>query len=143
MIASAIDTLRFTPGEIRVFRPRERLSVSQWAERHRVVTNGPMTGKWRNDVTPYLIEPMDTLNLPWVRQVIMQFAPQTGKTQVAFNFLCYVIDQAPGPCMYVMPDEKVTKRIARRRILPMFRSSPRIAELMSLRVDETTTLAHL
>jgi len=139
--AAVHSTLRFTPGEMRIFRPREKLTPSQWAERHRVVTNGPMTGKWRNDVTPYLVEPMDTLNLPWVRQVILMFAPQTGKTQVAFNFLCYVIDQAPGPCMYVMPDEKVTKRIARRRLIPMFRSSPRIAELMSPRSDETTTLA--
>lgn len=135
------ETCTFTTGERRIFRPKEKLTVSQWAERHRIVTNGPMTGKWRNDITPYLVEPMDTLNLPWVRQIILQFAPQTGKTQVAFNFLCYCIDQDPGPAMYIMPDEKVTKRIARRRIIPMFRSTPRIAELMSLRSDDTTTLA--
>jgi phage terminase large subunit GpA-like protein len=69
------------------------------------------------------------------------FAPQTGKTQVAFNFLCHMIDQDPGPAMYVGPDEKVTKRIARRRIIPMFRGTPRISELLGPGVSDTTTLA--
>ena len=131
----------FTPGERRVFRLRERITTSQWAERHRVVTNGPMTGRWRNDVTPYLVGPMDTICEPFVRRIILQFAPQTGKTQVAFNFLCHMIDQDPGPAMYVGPDEKVTKRITRRRIIPTFRSTPRIAELLGPAVNDTTSLA--
>jgi len=134
------ETFTFTPGERRVFKRKEKLTVSQWAERHRIITNGPITGPWRNDVTPYTREPMDTLNLPWVRKVFLQWAPQIGKTQVAFNFLSYLVDQAPGPCMYVMPDEKVTKRISRRRILPMFKGSPRIRELMSPRAEDTTAL---
>lgn len=131
----------FTPGERRVCRPRERITTSQWAERHRVVTNGPMTGRWRNGVTPYLVGPMDCICEPYVRRIILMFAPQTGKTQVAFNFLCHMIDQNPGPAMYVGPDEKVTKRIARRRILPMFRGTPRIADLLGDGVSDTTTLA--
>jgi len=133
--------LIFTEGERRVFRRKERLSTSEWAARHRVVTNGPITGKWRNETTPYLVEPMDTLDLPYVRRVILMFAPQTGKTQVAFNFLGHMIDADPGPAMYVMPDEKVCKRIARKRIIPMFRSSPRLSALLTSRPDDTTTLA--
>lgn len=133
--------LTWSESECVLLRLNERITVSQWAERHRYVTNGPHIGRWNNATTPYLVEPMDTLNLPWVRQIILQFAPQTGKTQVAFNFMCYCIDQEPGPCMYIMPDEKVTKRIARRRIIPMFKGSPRIARLMSDRMGDTSTLA--
>lgn len=135
------DSLKFTKGERRIFRLRERLVMSQWAERHRIVTNGPITGPWRNVTTPYLVGPMDAIDLPHVRRIVLMFAPQTGKTQVAFNALCKWIDQDPGPCMYVMPDEKVTKRIARRRILPMFRSTPRVAELLGPGVSDITTLA--
>jgi phage terminase large subunit GpA-like protein len=124
-----------------MFRRKERITTSPWAARHRVVTNGPMTGRWRNDVTPYLVGPMDTICEPSVRRIILMFAPQTGKTQVAFNFLCHMIDQDPGPAMYVGPDEKVTKRIARRRIIPTFRGTPRIAELLGDDVSDTTTLA--
>ena len=135
------ETVIFTPGERRVFRRKERIKTSEWAARHRVVTNGPMTGKWRNEVTPYLVGPMDCICEPFVRRIILQFAPQTGKTQVAFNFLCHMIDQDPGPAMYVGPDEKVTKRIARRRVIPMFKGTPRISELLGPGVSDTTTLA--
>ncbi|MDZ4241250.1 MAG: phage terminase large subunit family protein, partial [Candidatus Omnitrophota bacterium] len=133
--------LTFIPGEQRIFRRKENLTVSQNAAKYRIVTNGPRPGRWENNLTPYLVEPMDTLNLPWVRQVILQFAPQTGKTQVPINFLAYAILQDPGPCMYVMPDEKLTKRTARRSLLPMFRNSPRIAELMSPVAADTTHMS--
>jgi phage terminase large subunit GpA-like protein len=100
-----------------------------------------MQGRWRNESVPYAVEPMDTLDLPHVRRVILMWAPQTGKTQVAFNFLGRRIDQEPGSCMYVGPDEKVTKRIARKRIIPMFRRTPRLAELLGDTISDTTTLA--
>jgi len=82
---------------------------------------------------------MDCWNIPWIRKIILCFAPQTGKTQVAFNCLGYAIDQDPGPAMYVMPDERVTKRISRRRIIPMIRNSPRLSSMLSLRSFDTTS----
>lgn len=132
---------QFTPGERRIFRRKESLTVSQNAAKYRIVTDGPHPGRWDNNRTPYVVEPMDTLNLPWVRHIILQWAPQTAKTQVPLNFLVYAILQDPGPCMYIMPNEKVTKRTARRRILPMFRNSPAIAALMSTAVSDTTQMA--
>lgn len=135
------ETFVFYPGEKRVFRRRENLSTAQWAAKYRVVTNGPMPGRWRNDAVPYAVEPMDTLDLPWVRRVILMWAPQTSKTQIAFNFLGRRIDQEPGSCMYVGPDEKVTKRIARKRLIPMFRRTPRLSELLGEGISDTTTLA--
>ena len=43
-------------------RPPERLSVSEAAERYRRLNNpGAYVGPLKNDMTPYLIEPMDTL----------------------------------------------------------------------------------
>lgn len=128
----------FTEGERRVFRRREPITVSEWAERHRIVERGPSPGKWSNAVTPYLREIMDCWNMPWVRKIILCFAPQTGKTQVAFNCLGYAIDQDPGPAMYVMPNEKVMKRISRRRIIPMVRRSPRLSALLSMKAFDTT-----
>jgi phage terminase large subunit GpA-like protein len=132
---------RFTPGEARVFRPRERITVSQWAERHAVVTKGPMRGRWSNATTPYLVEPMDAWNLPHVREIYLCFAPQTGKTMVAFNCLSYAIDQDPGAAMYVMPIEETAKRIAKRRILPMLRNTPRLSAALSARSEDTTSMS--
>lgn len=131
----------FTDAERRAFQPREKVTVSQWAVRHRQVEAGPMPGQWSNEMTPYLVAPMDAFNRPGVQKIILCFAPQTGKTQVAFNCLLYAIDQDPGPAMYVMPDEKTAKRISRRRMRPMFRATPRIAGLLGPRADDVTTLA--
>jgi len=134
-------TFRFTPGELRIFRPREKLTVSQWAERYRIVTEGTARGRWTNTRTPYLTEPMNSWNDPNIQEIFLCFAPQTGKTSFVFNCLGYAIDQDPGPCMYVMPDEKVARRISRRRIIPFFRTTPRVADLLSDRADDTTTFS--
>ena len=131
----------FTGPELKIFKPREDLTVSQWAAKHRVVTKGSHRGQWDNDLVPYLAPVMDAFNLPYVRTVIMCFAPQTGKTNAALNMLAYAIDQDPGPAMYIMPEEKTAKRISRRRIIPMFRETPRVADLLSPRADDTSTLA--
>jgi phage terminase large subunit GpA-like protein len=138
-------TFTFTPGEQRVFRPRERdprtgrpLTVSQWAERYRVVTTGKLPGRWSNANAPYAVTPMDLWTHPTVREIYLCFAPQIVKTQIAFNCILYAIDQDPGPTMYVMPDEKVAKRIAKQRIIPTIKASPRIAPLLSPYVSDTT-----
>ena len=119
-----------------VFKKRERLTHSQWADRYRYVVEGDRAGKWSNMTTPYVIGPLEFLSLPWVRAVYLCWAPQTAKTQVAMNFLESVIDQDPGPAMYTMPTESKTKDIS-DRLLRTFRATPRIAELMSTRKDDT------
>lgn len=114
------EAINFTDAEKRVFKAKENILVSQWAERHRVVEKGPAPGLWTNGLTPYLVDPMNAWNRPWIQKVFLCFAPQTGKTQVALNCLCYAADQAPGPAMYIMPDEKAGKRIR----FPWGRSGP-------------------
>ena len=140
-----MEALQLTPAELNVIKPKtlnsdgSLLKVSQWAEQNRVVNVGPRRGQWSNEITPYLVEPMDAWNDPQVNEIILCFAPQTGKTQIAFNSMLYAIDQDPDPIMYVMPDEKTTRRMAKRRILPMLRSSPVIAaQLPQSAHDETT-----
>ena len=120
----------------RVFRKREDITTSEYAEKYRRVVEGSRSGNWYNITTPYLAEPMDCLCLPYVRAIYMVFAPQTGKTQVAFNFLCYVADNAPGPAMYIMPNESKTKDMS-ARIRAMFKATPRMAALLSERSDDT------
>lgn len=135
------ETVRFTKAERRIFKAKEKITVSQWAQRHRRVSKGPAPGQWTNELTPYLVAPMDAWNLPWVRKIFLCFAPQSGKTQVAINCMGYAVDQDPGPAMYVMPDEKAVKRISRRQILPALKSSPRTGELLSKKADDVSTLS--
>jgi hypothetical protein len=93
---SFVETFRFTDPERRVFKAKEKPTVSQWAEKHRIVAKGPVPGPWFNQLS-YLVEPLDTCNQPWARKTYLCFAPQTSQTSVAINCLLYAIDQDPGP----------------------------------------------
>lgn len=130
--------LRLTPGESEIFRKKERLLVADWSEKNIIVTDGPMRGPWRNEVTSYTIGPQNAWNLPHVRKIFLCWAPQTAKTRIAFNCMAYAVAHEARSVMYCGPDEKVLKRISKRRILPMFKQSPRLASLMSPRADDTT-----
>jgi phage terminase large subunit GpA-like protein len=132
------DIQILTQGECKVFKRKEPLLVSEWAERHIVVTDGPARGPWRNLVTPYTIGPQNSWNLPHIRKIILCWAPQSAKTRVAFNCMAYAIEHESRSVMYVGPDEKVTKRINKRRILPMFRAASSLAAIMSPWKDDTT-----
>ena len=46
-------TFRFTEPERRVFKPKEKIKMSEWAAWHRIVTVGALQGIWRNELTPY------------------------------------------------------------------------------------------
>ncbi|RKY05327.1 MAG: hypothetical protein DRP56_09055, partial [Planctomycetota bacterium] len=132
------NIVTFYPAEREIFRPRSRISTPDWAEKYREVKVGPAQGRWRNEFTPYTAKPMETMDLPWVRKVFLNWAPQTGKSAVAQNFMMKCIDVNPGPMMYLMADEKGSRRIVRRQIIPTLRGTPRIARLMSPRADDTS-----
>jgi phage terminase large subunit GpA-like protein len=135
------EPFRFTPGEIRVFRIPEKISTAEWAALHRTVVDGGRKSPWRNELSPCAAGIMDALDLPYVREVYVQAPPQSVKTQAFLNYLLRRIDQAPTSAMIIMPDEKLTKRIIRRRIKPSILASPRTAAVMSPRADDTTNIS--
>jgi phage terminase large subunit GpA-like protein len=133
--------VNFTRAERRVFQAREPLTVSQQADKYRIVSRGPWKGPWKTSNTEYARFPMDVFQVPWVRRVFMCWPPQSGKTQVAANCLCSLIDQDPDTAFYVMSAEKTLKRIARRQIIPMFRTHRRVSRLLSGQAAETNQLS--
>ena len=51
----------------------------KWAEKYRVLDESSnLSGKWSNDVTPYLVEIMNTLNEPHIREVYLCKGSQLG-----------------------------------------------------------------
>lgn len=49
-----------------MFRPPERITVSEWAERYRILDSksSATPGRWSNTRTPYLVEIMNEFNNP-------------------------------------------------------------------------------
>lgn len=105
----------------------ETLTVSQWAEKYRILDEASnIQGKWSNDVTPYLTGVMDTMNDEYVREVYLCKGSQLGGTEVLINMLMYIIDKTPAPAMIVYPSDDLAKDISNERLKPAFRLSPQI-----------------
>ena len=131
---------RWSEAERRILKKRRKISVSKWAERHRVITMGKYQGSWRNDVTPYLAGIMDAMAAPSVRTVILCAAPQIGKTEAVNNFVAWAIDRAPGPVLYVYPDALTARENSKDRIMPMIEASPRLRQYLTGWEDDKSSL---
>lgn len=112
-------------------RPTEDLTISEWADRHRVVapeSGSPWPGPFRTDRVPYLREPQDCLHPDHpARRVTARWAAQLGKSTAIENWFGYIVDQAPGPMMIVMPTLEEASKFNRVKLQPTIEASPRIA----------------
>lgn len=115
------------------YTPPEPLSVSQWAEKYRVLSRESTAeaGPWRNARTPYMVEPMDAFTDPKVREISIVAPSQVGKSELELNMIGYIIDQDPGSTLYVQPNLDDAKKFSRLRIAPMIRDSPRLRNKVS------------
>ena len=112
-----------------VLRPRERLTVSKWAEKNRILPDGnAIPGPWRNSVTPYLVEIMDTFDDDVVEKVIFVKPTQVGGTSAMENILGSLIDQAPAPTMIVYPSDDLAERTVDAKLEPMIKACKVLSE---------------
>lgn len=110
-------------------RPEE-LTVSQWAEKYRVLDNSSnFSGKWSNNVTPYLIGIMDSFNDPYIREIYLCKASQLGGTEALINILMYLISENPAPAMIVYPNDDLAKDVSNDKLKPAFRLVPQIKKI--------------
>lgn len=109
------------------FLPPLELTVSEWAELHRVLSgkDSAEPGPYRVARTPYAQEPMDCLSAHSpVEEVVLMWGAQTSKTTVGSNWIGYLADINPGPVMIVQPTIDMAKRYSRQRLVPMIEESP-------------------
>lgn len=114
----------------KVLKPMEDLTVSQWAERFRILDGASnLKGRWSNDITPYLKGIMDALNDPDIRRIFFCKASQIGGTEALINMLCYIIHRSPAPTMIVYPNDDLAKDISNDKLKPAFRLIPDIQKI--------------
>jgi len=130
----------FSEPEKKVFRKHKRIPVSRWAERYRYVTMSVLPGRWKNEVTPYLVGIMDAAWFPSVQTTILCKSPQVGGTEAILNCLAYAIDRDPGPALCIYPDELTGKENSQDRIQPMIKGSPRLRGYLTGIDDDSSSL---
>lgn len=119
------------PVHARALRPDPLLTVSEWADQHRILSSrgAAEAGPYRTARTPYLREIMDCLSVKsTVRRVVFKKGAQIGATEAGNCWAGYIMDQAPGPILAVQPTVELAKRFSKQRIDPMIEESPRLRE---------------
>jgi hypothetical protein len=107
--------------------PDPALSVSEWADQHRMLSPRASAepGRYRTDRTPYMRAIMDALSpSDSTRRVVFMKAAQVGATEAGNNWIGYVIHHAPGPMLSVQPTVELAKRFSRQRVDPLIEESP-------------------
>lgn len=114
------------------FHPIPALTVSQWAEKHRVMSEEtcPEPGKYRCDRLPYQREPMDSVLDDKVSEVCLWWASQLGKTECLINIMGYFMHADPSPQLMVQPTDKLAEDYSKERIAPAIRDSKALARLV-------------
>lgn len=120
----------------RALRPRARLSVSEWADAHRVlsVVGSAEPGRWKTSRTPYLREIMDCLSEHHpARKVVFRKSSQVGGTEVGSNWIGYIMAHAKGPVAVVMPTDRSLTDWMSQKFDPMAAETPAVAEVLANR----------
>ena len=106
------------------FRPPPKLTVSQWADQHRVLTRvaSAEPGRWRTSRTPFAQAIMDAFSDPHVETVVVEACAQLVKTECVLNVIGYYMDQDPAPILVIQPSvDPMAKAFSKDRLGPMIR----------------------
>lgn len=117
--------------------PRPHLSVSQWADRHRVLSSKSSSepGPWRTSRMPHLAEIMDSLSAHSDCEEVWCMKPaQSGGTEAATNWIGYIMDhiQTAKPTLIVVPTDRLLVRWVHQRLRPMIEGAEVLRSKLSV-----------
>lgn len=113
--------------------PRRALTVSQWADDHRILSGKQSSerGRWRTARNPILREIMDCFSVySRVRDVVVMKSSQVGVTEAVVNVLGYTMDHAPCPVMAMMPTLETRDTWKVQKLNPLLQETPVIRDLL-------------
>ena len=114
-------------------RPPPPLTVSQWADKYRVLSaeSSAEPGRWHTEKAPYQRAIMVVIGDPHVRSVVVMSAAQIVKTDACSLYpFGYYMDYAPCPVMCMQPTLDMGQTLSKDRIAPMIRDTPRLTGLV-------------
>jgi phage terminase large subunit GpA-like protein len=99
-------------------KPPPLSSVWEWADENRMLGGSSSEpGRYRTDRTPYLRDIMDCLSPSSpTREVDLIKGTQVGCTEVAYNWIGFIVDQNPGNVLAVLPDQATAKEWSQQRL---------------------------
>ena len=116
----------------KVLEPPAQLTVSQWAERERILATEASgeSGRYRTARAPYQRAMMDAVNLPGVEEITYFTGAQLGKSTCTENIAGYFMQHDPCPILWMWPTEQVAKDWSADSLAPLLRDTPALAALV-------------
>ena len=112
-------------------KPPVRITVSDSAAKYRVLNNpGATVGMWRNEVTPYLVEPMNILTSKDHTSMVFVGPAQSGKTDMVLNWIGHSCKFDPADMMVVQTSRTTSRDFSMRRIDRFHRHSPEFGKML-------------
>jgi phage terminase large subunit GpA-like protein len=110
----------------KIFKKKEYLTISQWAERYRYISSAESSrpGMWDNTLFPFAKEIMDAACDPEVEEVTVMGSAQISKTEILKNIVGYYIDYEPTKILIVMPTELIGRAFSVDKLEPMINNNP-------------------
>jgi len=130
---TTFDTVEDIVGGLTdLLRPPERISISDAAERYVRLNNpGSYIGPYRNDMAPYMVEPMNTLQSRVFTALSFVAPAQCGKTEaLILNWLAYSVKVDGMDMIVYSPTQSASRDFSMRRVNRMHRNSPEIGALL-------------
>lgn len=113
-------TVSFMCGLAKILKPRENITISQWANKYMVLPMGSNeSGSFSTDNIPYQKDIMDAITDPDVINVSIMSSAQIGKTTIILCGIGYYIDYEPSTQMIVMPTVADAEKLSKTRLAPM------------------------
>lgn len=83
--------------------PPPDVSVSEWCDEHRILSQESSASPGRWQTLPYQRGIMDALRDPAVETIVFCKASQIGATEALISMLLYEVACDPGPSMALLP----------------------------------------
>ena len=122
----------FSEDERQAATPPSGISTEEWGRQNRELSalTSAHAGPWSMDMIPFFRPVLAALDSDSIEVVTIQKATQIAGSETVLTWLGKVAVEDPGPAMICFADEDTAVEFCKRRIHPMFRSSPVLAPLI-------------
>lgn len=113
--------------------PESALTVSRWAEKYRFVSaeRSANPGKWSNELTPWLVDIMDSATDKQVNKIVFMKSSQIAGTEFLNNVLGYFMHIDPSTLMYLCENEGKAESWSKEAFQPMIRDTPVLNQIVA------------
>lgn len=113
------------------WQPPDRRQPWKWCEDHiRSIPYSPQPGRFRSDNSPWIRDVMEAIVDPKVRLVSIMAAVQASKTTAAELSIPYIIENLPGPTLWLDQTDDDARDYSESRLQVLFENCPTLTKQM-------------